>query len=109
MFDIDDFKRVNDVCGHARRRPDARRARRAAAPIVRSSDIVCRIGGEEFAVIMPSCGAGDALGLARRLAERLAAASSVDAAGEITVSIGVAQGPSTRRTRASWSPAPRRR
>jgi GAF domain-containing protein len=53
---------------------------------------VCRLGGEEFAVIMPSCGAGDALGLARRLRQQLEE-QPIDAAGEITVSMGIAQGP----------------
>src|SRR5205823_2355310 len=64
----------------------------AARSLVRSSDAVCRLGGEEFAVIMPSCGTGDALGLARRLMDRLER-RPIEAAGGITVSVGVAAGP----------------
>jgi diguanylate cyclase (GGDEF)-like protein len=92
MFDIDEFKRVNDICGHAVGDQMLVALAELTCSLVRTSDVVCRIGGEEFAVIMPSCNAGDALGLARRLTERLGA-RPVDAAGEITISIGIAHGP----------------
>jgi diguanylate cyclase (GGDEF)-like protein len=92
MFDIDDFKRVNDICGHAVGDQILVAIAGALSALVRASDVACRIGGEEFAVIMPSCGAGDALGLARRLTERIGF-QRIDAAGEVTLSIGVAEGP----------------
>ncbi|HEX3454874.1 MAG TPA: diguanylate cyclase [Gaiellaceae bacterium] len=92
MFDIDDFKRVNDICGHAVGDQILGAIANALTSLVRASDVPCRIGGEEFAVIMPSCGAGDALGLARRLMDRIRE-QPIDAAGEITFSIGVAEGP----------------
>ena len=92
MFDIDEFKRVNDICGHAVGDQILVAISELTNSLVRTSDVVCRLGGEEFAVIMPSCNAGDALGLARRLTERLGA-RPMDAAGEITISVGVAHGP----------------
>jgi diguanylate cyclase (GGDEF)-like protein len=92
MFDIDDFKRVNDICGHGVGDQILIALSETVRKLVRGSDVVCRLGGEEFAVIMPSCGSGDAVGLARRLMDRLEA-RPIDAAGEISVSIGVAQGP----------------
>jgi diguanylate cyclase (GGDEF)-like protein len=92
MFDIDDFKRVNDVCGHAVGDEILVAVAEMTQSLVRSSDVVCRLGGEEFAIIMPSCGASDALGLARRLRQQLEA-QPIDAAGEITLSMGIAQGP----------------
>jgi len=92
MFDIDEFKRVNDICGHAVGDQILVGLAELTCSLVRTSDVVCRLGGEEFAVIMPSCNAGDALGLARRLTERLGA-RPVDAAGEITVSVRIADGP----------------
>jgi diguanylate cyclase (GGDEF)-like protein len=92
MFDIDDFKRVNDVCGHAVGDEILVAVAEMAQSLVRSSDVVCRLGGEEFAVIMPSCGASDALGLARRMRQQLEA-QPIDAAGEITLSMGIAQSP----------------
>ena len=59
-----------------RRRPNARSSvARVARETVRGSDVVCRIGGEEFGVIMPSCDAGDALGLASRMSRGATRAS----------------------------------
>ncbi len=92
MFDIDDFKRVNDVRGHAAGDEILVALANAASSLVRASDIVCRIGGEEFAVIMPSSTTNDALGLARRLREHVRELPC-DAAGELTLSIGLAEGP----------------
>ena len=92
MFDLDDFKRVNDVYGHGVGDQLLIQVARVARETVRGSDVVCRIGGEEFGVIMPSCDAGDALGLASRLSEALRKVE-IEAAGRVTVSMGVAQGP----------------
>src|SRR4029078_8377927 len=59
MFDLDDFKRVNDVYGHGAGEQILVHIARVARDAVRGADVVCRIGGEEFGVIMPSCDAGD--------------------------------------------------
>ena len=92
MFDLDDFKRVNDVFGHGAGDQLLTRVGRIARDTVRGSDVVCRIGGEEFAVIMPSCDARAALSLARRLTDNLAA-EEFEPTGPMTVSIGIALGP----------------
>jgi diguanylate cyclase (GGDEF)-like protein len=92
MFDLDDFKRVNDVYGHGAGDQVLVQVARIARETVRGSDVVCRIGGEEFGVIMPSCEAAGALGLASRLTERLREAD-LEPAGPTTVSIGISQGP----------------
>jgi diguanylate cyclase (GGDEF)-like protein len=92
MFDLDDFKRVNDIYGHGAGDQLLIQVARIARETVRGSDVVCRIGGEEFGVIMPSCDAGDALGLAARLGETLRDVE-FEPSGRMTVSIGVAQGP----------------
>ena len=92
MFDIDDFKRVNDVCGHGEGDNVLQWLADVLGSTVRASDTVCRVGGEEFAVILPSCTSADALGLASRLKKALAE-SPADSAGEITLSIGIAFGP----------------
>ncbi|HVU78480.1 MAG TPA: diguanylate cyclase [Gaiellaceae bacterium] len=92
MFDLDDFKRVNDVYGHGAGDQLLIQIARIARDAVRASDVVCRIGGEEFGVIMPSCDAGDALGLAVRLREAIERAE-FEPAGRMTLSMGVAQGP----------------
>jgi diguanylate cyclase (GGDEF)-like protein/putative nucleotidyltransferase with HDIG domain len=92
MLDIDDFKKVNDIYGHGVGDQVLRELAEQLKAEVRGSDVVCRLGGEEFGVVMGSCGAGDAVGLARRLAERL---TELDfgPAGKITVSVGVSEGP----------------
>ena len=92
MLDLDDFKRVNDIHGHSAGDQLLVHVARVAKETVRASDIACRIGGEEFAVIMPSCDAAAALGLAARLTERISEID-VDPVHSVTISIGVAQGP----------------
>lgn len=92
MFDLDDFKRVNDVYGHGAGDQLLAQLARVARESVRGSDVVCRIGGEEFGVIMPSCDAGDALALGARLTESLRE-MEFEPAGHVTVSIGISQGP----------------
>jgi diguanylate cyclase (GGDEF)-like protein len=92
MFDLDDFKRVNDVYGHGAGDQLLIQIARIARDAVRGSDVVCRIGGEEFGVIMPSCDSGDALGLAARLSATLRDAD-FEPSGRMTISMGVAQGP----------------
>ena len=92
MLDIDDFKRVNDVYGHGsgdQVLTDLAELLRAA---LRGSDVVCRLGGEEFGVIMPSGDADDAFALASRLTDTLAEVE-FGPAGKITISVGISQGP----------------
>ena len=59
---------------------------------MRSSDIVCRIGGEEFAIIVPASGLSDAFRLAERVQEQVAV-TPFGPVGPVSVSIGIASGP----------------
>jgi diguanylate cyclase (GGDEF)-like protein len=92
MLDIDDFKRVNDVYGHGIGDEVLRELAELLRTTLRGSDVVCRLGGEEFGVIMASCDAAAAFGLAERLTEKLREVE-FGPAGRVTVSVGVAQGP----------------
>jgi diguanylate cyclase (GGDEF)-like protein len=92
MIDIDDFKKVNDVFGHAVGDQVLAELADHLRATVRSTDVVCRIGGEEFAVIVPSSHEAHVVALATRLAQRLDEVE-LDLAGRIAVSIGIAQGP----------------
>jgi len=92
MLDIDDFKRVNDVCGHAEGDEVLQTIATILASTARESDVVCRVGGEEFAVILPSCTAAHAVAMANRLMGRLAEVSTSESGG-VTLSIGVSLGP----------------
>ena len=69
LFDIDHFKRVNDTYGHAAGDDVLRELAARAMNAVRSVDLVARLGGEEFVVVMPETGSGD-----RRCGGRAAAA-----------------------------------
>jgi diguanylate cyclase (GGDEF)-like protein len=92
MLDIDDFKHVNDVHGHAVGDELLRFLAEALRAIVRPEDVICRLGGEEFAVVMDGCGGEDAVRVAERVQSRLA---EVDfpGIGRMTVSVGLALGP----------------
>jgi diguanylate cyclase (GGDEF)-like protein len=91
LFDVDHFKRINDTHGHATGdRVLADIVERAGA-VVRNIDVVARLGGEEFAVLLPDTAEDTALLVAERL--RHALDRSFDgSAGDVgyTVSIGVA-------------------
>ena len=92
MLDIDDFKRVNDVHGHGVGDELLRLLAEALRSCVRPDDVVCRLGGEEFGVIMHSCDGQDATSVAERLVDKL---SELDfpGVGRLTVSVGLALGP----------------
>jgi diguanylate cyclase (GGDEF)-like protein len=92
MLDIDDFKRVNDVYGHGSGDQVLTELAELLRNAIRGSDVVCRLGGEEFGVIMAGGDAADALMLARRLTDTLAGVE-FGAAGKITISVGISQGP----------------
>jgi diguanylate cyclase (GGDEF)-like protein len=92
MLDIDDFKHVNDVHGHAVGDELLRFLAEALRAIVRPEDVICRLGGEEFAVVMEACDGDDAVRVAERVQKRL---DSVEfpGIGRMTVSVGLALGP----------------
>ncbi len=94
MLDIDYFKQVNDTHGHEAGdqilKAFAARVRRA----IRASDLVCRLGGEEFAVVMPDT----AMAIGEKVAERVRSVIETDLFTfapdqppiRVTVSIGLA-------------------
>jgi len=87
MIDVDDFKRVNDVHGHAEGDRALRVIARALMRVARASDIVCRYGGEEFCIIL----AGTPL--AGRVRDEIPAAcvrEDIAGGARITVTVGLA-------------------
>jgi diguanylate cyclase (GGDEF)-like protein len=92
MLDIDDFKRVNDVHGHGTGDELLQHFADALRRSVRPADVVCRLGGEEFGVIMASCEEPNATRVANRIVERLGELD-MPAVERVTVSVGVALGP----------------
>jgi diguanylate cyclase (GGDEF)-like protein len=92
ILDLDDFKKVNDVYGHGVGDQVLTGIGDILRSSVRGADAVCRIGGEEFAIILPSGTLESALRLAERIA-RTVETTSFDPVGPMTVSVGVAIGP----------------
>jgi diguanylate cyclase (GGDEF)-like protein/PAS domain S-box-containing protein len=90
MFDIDDFKRINDTCGHAAGDRVLRDVAAACRASLRAGDVIGRYGGDEFVVMLPDTVAGDALLVAERLRQRVAQLAPPPPLGRVTVSLGVA-------------------
>jgi diguanylate cyclase (GGDEF)-like protein len=92
ILDVDLFKPVNDRYGHNSGDEVLRRIGALVRQHARGEDLPARIGGEEFALLLPECSLGAATAFAERLREAVAAASFAPG-GEptrITVSIGIA-------------------
>ncbi len=91
MVDVDHFKSVNDTHGHAAGDTVLRAIAQTLRVGVRDADLVGRLGGEEFAVLMPATTPRDAAALAETLRARVAALrlSHDDRALQVTVSIGL--------------------
>jgi diguanylate cyclase (GGDEF)-like protein/putative nucleotidyltransferase with HDIG domain len=83
VFDIDHFKQVNDTMGHARGDELLRRIAHVMRDMSRTEDVLGRIGGDEFVVLMPDTGERDALRALDRMRRRITSETGQ------TVSIGV--------------------
>ncbi|HEU0118662.1 MAG TPA: PleD family two-component system response regulator [Alphaproteobacteria bacterium] len=90
MIDIDHFKKVNDTYGHSVGDNVLRSVAGSIINSLRPSDLVVRMGGEEFAAIMPETNLPSALAIAERLRERIAslAIQNREETFNVTVSIG---------------------
>lgn len=92
MFDLDHFKGINDSLGHAAGDQVLKEFARRLQERLRKIDLAGRLGGEEFAVLLPGTGSGGACTLAGRLLREAAGAPMTIEGREltVTVSIGVA-------------------
>ncbi len=92
MLDIDHFKRVNDTYGHPKGDEVLRKLGDIILKNVRISDYPCRIGGEEFAVIMGGTGLEGSWTVAERIRHELGAwvfSGGEDRSFSVTISIGL--------------------
>lgn len=93
FLDLDDFKRVNDVLGHAEGDAVLRRVARTLVEISRAEDTVARLGGDEFIVLLSSLDTREQAGIfAQKALRAISSASMVAAKPEWTtgMSVGVA-------------------
>jgi diguanylate cyclase (GGDEF)-like protein/hemerythrin-like metal-binding protein len=93
LLDIDHFKLVNDNFGHGVGDEVLIMFYRACKAAVRGSDVVARIGGEEFVIILPKTSGENAYQFAERLRERIQNLEVIvdENTIDLTVSIGVSQ------------------
>jgi diguanylate cyclase (GGDEF)-like protein len=91
MFDLDHFKNINDSHGHAAGDLVLRSVASICQGELRSADLYGRVGGEEFAVILPETSLAGAVEIAERLRAKFAAATMSAGSTEIkiTASFGV--------------------
>ncbi len=92
VFDLDHFKKVNDAGGHGAGDRLLRATAATLTAVSRTSDAAFRVGGDEFALLLPGCGAEDSAAIAERAA---------DAIGQLESSAGASWGVATIPTDAS--------
>lgn len=90
LLDVDHFKRINDTVGHAAGDKVLIDVVAHAEEAIRDVDYLARIGGEEFAVLLPETGRLAAVHVAERLRKALERSASTDFGVSYTVSIGMA-------------------
>ncbi len=94
MFDADRFKTINDTFGHDGGDEILRALAREATSVLREVDIIGRIGGEEFTIVLPQTGLKGGLQLAERLRQKIAESRVNLPDGRrarVTISLGVAE------------------
>lgn len=89
MCDLDHFKAINDTHGHAAGDEVLKQVAAVARSVLRTADLLGRIGGEEFAVLLPDSDTVSAAIAAERLREAIAKARIPTAEGEITVTVSI--------------------
>jgi diguanylate cyclase (GGDEF)-like protein len=90
MADLDHFKSLNDAHGHEAGDRALRIFSEALRHALRSDDVACRYGGEEFAVLLSKTDAGNAVDIVQRIRSRLAQGVAHGDAPTFTASFGIA-------------------
>ena len=89
MLDVDDFKHVNDTGGHAEGDRVLIAVASALGGAIRGEDLAFRVGGDEFALLLPATGAREAIRVAERAGEAIS-----ELPGRVGISYGIGEWPS---------------
>ena len=89
VFDLDDFKEINDQQGHLTGDAVLGQVGERVRRVVRTSDIACRVGGDEFGIILPESTLEDGERLCERLKINLVQ-DPIPQAGRLQISAGIA-------------------
>jgi diguanylate cyclase (GGDEF)-like protein len=95
LFDLDRFKEINDTAGHQAGDRVLQAFCRLVTASIRPGDLFSRLGGEEFACLLPGASMAQALRIADRLRDKCAALRVPDLEASVTVSVGVAMASET--------------
>lgn len=90
MIDVDYFKQCNDLYGHLEGDRVLRTVGDVIAGQIRSTDVACRFGGEEFSVLLPNTEMTDAIIIAERLREQVESTVRTGFS-TVTISVGVSE------------------
>ncbi|MCU1284242.1 MAG: diguanylate cyclase with sensor [Acidobacteriales bacterium] len=99
MIDIDRFKKLNDEFGHLLGDEVLRQASHIFSQQLRKGDVVCRYGGEEFALLLPQTTGENAMEVAEKLRRTVEATHFPGVPRKVTVSAGVADSPAFGKVR----------
>jgi diguanylate cyclase (GGDEF)-like protein len=90
VLDLDDFKSINDRIGHLAGDAVLAEVAERMLSVMRTADVPCRVGGDEFAVVLPEGGVDDGELLAARIGQAISARPIVGS-GVLQLSAGIAE------------------
>jgi diguanylate cyclase (GGDEF)-like protein len=99
MVDLDHFKKINDDFGHMLGDDVLRAVSSIFVRHLRKVDVVCRYGGEEFAIVLPATQGASAAAVANKLRRAVANSHFPGVPYPVTVSVGVSEFPANGITR----------